>query len=577
MNDKKLNLKWVSDVIGNDYREWNNGDIITIQAQTGTGKTFFITGNKNKEGLIDKIESKSLLYLCNRVELKRQVKLDLLKKFDEIESILADKDSKEIKEINYNSRKIIIDYNKLDKIKEIKNVTVISYHKIANKELDKIYYDKDFTLNDFDYIVCDECHFSLIDPDFNNKTDLVFFKTIRAYYPNSIRIFISATMDEVYRPIKAAYENIKEHIDSNIKFYEYSTNTDYSYINAKYFKDIKDITNLIKNNKTDEKWLIFVTSKDEGKQLKELLNNNNITSEFIHANSISEEKKNISSKGEFTCKVLITTKCLDNGVNIIDREVKNVIINAFDKTTFIQELGRIRIDIENAREINLFIPTLKINNFQGKIRLYEKKKDQVKLFETDRNRFRRIYDRDHDKIYKDLIYLENGEYKYNNLGNSKLRSDINFAYKMQALFKGGIEMEDGTFEYDYGCKDKFAFIKEQLKWLGLEKTFNEDNLITDVVSNETKDGLKTFLEDAYNNNEIFSKDIFLDNFNKILESDSILMKIFNELDAGKIRVKGMKKINELLIKLGYDYIVYSKKETINSKRANYWRIGQTKE
>ena len=37
-----LNLKWVSDTIGEEYKQWRKGDIITIQAQTGTGKTYFV-------------------------------------------------------------------------------------------------------------------------------------------------------------------------------------------------------------------------------------------------------------------------------------------------------------------------------------------------------------------------------------------------------------------------------------------------------------------------------------------------------------------------------------------------------
>ena len=39
---KRLNLKWVTDEIGDSYKEWKKGDIVTIKAQTGTGKTYFI-------------------------------------------------------------------------------------------------------------------------------------------------------------------------------------------------------------------------------------------------------------------------------------------------------------------------------------------------------------------------------------------------------------------------------------------------------------------------------------------------------------------------------------------------------
>lgn len=41
-NGIKLNLKFVSDVIGEDYKKWKRGEIVLISAQTGTGKNYFI-------------------------------------------------------------------------------------------------------------------------------------------------------------------------------------------------------------------------------------------------------------------------------------------------------------------------------------------------------------------------------------------------------------------------------------------------------------------------------------------------------------------------------------------------------
>ncbi len=71
----KLNLKWVTDTIGKEYKQWNKGDIVTVQAQTGTGKTFFV---KNK--LITEMEIyEHMLIVANRINLKRQLKKDLLK------------------------------------------------------------------------------------------------------------------------------------------------------------------------------------------------------------------------------------------------------------------------------------------------------------------------------------------------------------------------------------------------------------------------------------------------------------------------------------------------------------------
>lgn len=75
---KRLNIKRVNEVIGNQYTMWNRGDVVLINAQTGAGKTSFI-----KNVLLDQMQfGERMLYLCNRVSLKRQFKLDLLNKYN---------------------------------------------------------------------------------------------------------------------------------------------------------------------------------------------------------------------------------------------------------------------------------------------------------------------------------------------------------------------------------------------------------------------------------------------------------------------------------------------------------------
>lgn len=69
----KLNLSYVSDIMGETYKKWKPGNIIIIDAQTGTGKNFFI-----ENVLIPWIVDKKLLFISNRTNLKRQVKKRLL-------------------------------------------------------------------------------------------------------------------------------------------------------------------------------------------------------------------------------------------------------------------------------------------------------------------------------------------------------------------------------------------------------------------------------------------------------------------------------------------------------------------
>ncbi|XZJ40581.1 DEAD/DEAH box helicase family protein [Clostridium perfringens] len=252
----KLNLKWINEVIGENYKQWKNGDIIKIQAQTGTGKTRFIIGDRKNYGLVDNLKfNEKMIYICNRTELKRQVKLDLLRKYN--------------KEIKYTyEEKQQVDTEWLDKQTVINNITITSYHAIAEGKLDNLYLNKKNSLDDYKYIILDECHFFLTDSSFYNKTYLPFKELITKSYNKSIRIFISATMQEVNNAIDKASQNNKI-LGRERKIHEYTSNIDYSYLNVKYFKKLEtDIYQLIKNDKSDDKWLIFVTSKEKGESLQ---------------------------------------------------------------------------------------------------------------------------------------------------------------------------------------------------------------------------------------------------------------------------------------------------------------------
>lgn len=457
---KRLNLKWVSDEIGDTYKDWKYGDIVTINAQTGTGKTYFITGNNKEKGLIDNINvEENILYLCNRLELKNQIKIDLMRKYD-IEIPYLDKKGKKV-----------LDIEKIEKITRIKNVTIMSYHQVAEYLLDREYSNKEYRLDIFNYIICDECHYFLTDASFNNKTYIAFKELIETKHSNMIKIFISATIDEVQAGINKYL--------SDSKIHTYSTGIDYSYLDVKYFDDIKNIATIIKNDKTDEKWIVFISSKKQGDKLKELLDNSDVSNSFITANTKTEESLNITKDSTFNCKVLISTKCLDNGVNIKDKNLKNLVVIATDKTTFIQEIGRVRFKINDAPNINLYIYKSYKKAFTTRNEMiYQPKKEDIDLFTRNIDAFKRKYNNDHHKVPTDIFYQDaNNNWRINDIGIVRLDRDIKFAVKMELEFKS----------------DEWAFIKEQLNWLNLGHTFDEINFIENVVDEDDKCDLRGYL------------------------------------------------------------------------------------
>lgn len=304
---KKLNLQWVSDRIGEDFKTWQLGENIAIQAQTGTGKTWFI---KNK--LVNYLGSQErLLLVCNRINLKRQLKMDLLMMYHMAIPYVKDKKGKDTDRI---------DLKALDAIYQIENVTIKSYQSIQQMCLNYEYDGTEIDLN-YDYIVMDEIHYVLIDGSFNNLCRLAYKYLIEKPMPFTIKIFISATMEEIEKPILNALNG------ENTTLRKYETGIDYSYINVKYFKnDLDIIINSIKNDKTDEKWLVFVSKKVDGELIQKSLGDE--ISSFIKSRTKSKELESIVTKSSFNKKVLIATKVLDNGINIEDDKLTNIVVMA---------------------------------------------------------------------------------------------------------------------------------------------------------------------------------------------------------------------------------------------------------
>lgn len=448
----KLKIQWVANTIRDEYKTWKLGDVVIIQAMTGTGKTWFI-----KNVLIDHIkEHERLLFVCNRTHLKRQLKKDLLEKY---------------------GMKVPETLEELDKITTIRNICITSYHAIQERELDKEYgVNKQISTIHYDYIICDECHYILADGSFNNKCRIAYEKLIKNTTHSSIKIFISATMEEIEEPILSMND---KSIGVKPKIHKYTTGIDYSYVNAKYFKELDDIISLIKNDKTDEKWIIFITDLDDSKYIINELGEDKCS--LIKSGTKSEEVTNIINNSQFEKKILICTKAMDNGINIADDKVTNMVVMAWDRVTFIQELGRKRINIEDAQTINLYIPVKSKKSFSCKINNYNFKLNELDLFKNDINKFNRKYDNSLKKIsnMEDIFYKKKDEgWEINKIGRKKLKEDIKFAQYMLDKFKN---------------EGKFAYITEQLSWLQLENTFDESNLIENVVLDEDVETLEEYL------------------------------------------------------------------------------------
>ncbi|MCD8746199.1 DEAD/DEAH box helicase [Clostridioides difficile] len=628
---RKLKLKRVSEIIGEDYKNWKQGDVIKIDAQTGTGKTYFINSVLAKA-----YPNKKILYICNRINLKRQIKLELIKdNGSEFENLKLKNAKFQEYHKNKGTTKMVKNISVLeqfDLIEVIENITVLSYQTLSDQIIKKRFYNSNdssndkFNFNSYDYIIFDECHYLYSDATFNNKTNFIF-EEIFNKPSRAIKIFLSATIEDLEPHIENIFntDNQKDtynldKIRKNLHDKSYSTNRDYSYLDIKYFKTLDTIIQKIQDDNSSNKWLIFVSRIKDASYLKKNLKK--IKTSIIKQGTKSKELESIISQSKFNSKVLIATKVLDNGINIKDENVKNIVIMALDKTTFLQELGRVRVDIDNPYRINLFIPMKNQKTFTNLyFRNYLPRINQLKIFNNEfgneysnnvikkfeknyftsniskkPKNFTRIFNIEFKNVYDDLFYLKKVYYTsdafFDDEKEEYIYSKENYNFSRWTLNRTGtkkliIDFEFASFMAEkFDIEGDFAFIKEQLSWLELSHTFNENNLL-DGISNldinftieEKISELENFL---INNLTIDKKDKkkLEEEKKKKLSQMIIELKSINKKNPYKSNICQVKTVNDFLASNPYKKLHYSIiphrvcKNIENSKSKNYyyWEI-----
>lgn len=388
--------RWVSDMIGDEYKLWRKRDEndiystasrVFIESPTGTGKTYFIL----RYLLPYAAETgRNILYLGNRSALEAQLKRDLGKSTYSIKADEAE-DVTEYKVFLYPEKLV--------------RITVINYQSVIGHMKRGFLSALNHHLFSYYYVIFDEAHFFLEDSLFNSMTWLCLDAILREFHL-SVFIFISATLEEFMFVIRELLPDYTQYPLGPIQnsmmkkdIFHYIAEPRPSKYHPYYYTSDKDLLEAISANVFKEKWLIFVTSKqggrtlaaridsakdrlidqnkskirglkekliekgnEEKKQIRDAIRALNREIERLKKCKISflsaESKrsctwKSIVKNSKFNETILITTKVLDNGINIKDREVQHVVLPFCDKTEFIQMLGRRRM--EEDETINLYI------------------------------------------------------------------------------------------------------------------------------------------------------------------------------------------------------------------------------
>lgn len=339
----------VCEVLREEVNYWNCRDPVQIDAPTGRGKTSFVY-----EVLIPRAieRGKNVLLISNRVAVSVQQKIKIMELLGSpLIGCLTNKGIQQQESFGM--------------------VRVITYHRLPallKEERNKQW------IENLIYVVADEVHFFAADSSFNENCDY-YLKLITSKFQHAIRVYLTATIWDVLHPLVEAEKNNYRDYDIVASpytvyqrgLYRYRFSSNYRYILLNFFDDLEEIKPLILQ-KPDDKWLIFVSSKQEGQTFVANLNSDDQGASakkraaYLDADKKdTDEWRNLLSSSMFETQVLVATSVLDCGINIWDDALKNIVIIADNRTSLLQMLGRKRC--KPSERINLYVRDISRQTF----------------------------------------------------------------------------------------------------------------------------------------------------------------------------------------------------------------------
>ena len=539
MNVGQGNRTFLSDVIGEDYKNWLQGSAIMIKAPTGCGKSYFILHKLLSEyarpSIVNSIGiPRRILYMVNRKILKEQ----LIQQCKEIERKLT---------LRYGTCINIWNYIKIYTYQEIE-------YQLKNGAIDPLgllIKDKDDKLTASYYYttaVYDECHYFYADADFNPGA-MESYNYLTKYLSGVTQIFMSATIENIEKKIRYDLETIMG-IGVPVRD-PYKMAANYDYIDLHYIEDSNEAVKLVEERK-HEKWLIFIDNIKKGKELAKKLGElyepkSEEQIAFIDARYRENEDGSKSMK-ELTVNelvrrsVLIATHVLDNGVSFKDIELRNLIIMADVEEEFIQMIGRKRQDGQNVsvyvckRDRNYF--NTRLNNVNENLKLYNTYKG---LFAKMRPELAQQYILDtmfssekNYRMLKRFCYFKMGFIIMSELSYYKLLG-------LQEFYNRMVKMMEA---------DENAFLKQQAQWLGFSEERIQEFLTRETGNrlNDNKRELLAALEELLEENEQVTYSV--EENKKYLKKNKMVRELFIYFIRGADAEKGDNNIKKMITDLG---------------------------
>ena len=430
-----------------------------------------------------------------------------------------------------------------------------------------------FEAKEYAFVVCDECHYFIADSVFT--TDSAPLVNLPKVFAQSVRIYASATISpvrnvilkmeqvvdlaenfphwEIWPGFRYARNNMISQIHSNhngllqyAAFFEVTgAEPNYSYLHPRILADGQALwDDVIEQHEAHRlhKAVVFVDSKKQGTDCKNKLNQHGISAAFIFSEASSGsysmdelDKKvleEIKAKSRFeSVSVLIATSVLDNGTNLIDKDITHLYISGTEYMAAVQQAGRVRM-YEEGQTLELVIPRRAKSYFSSRISQWNRQENLLdKWLDADA------------KTREDMFW--NGELEF-------LRTK--FSYNESSHPKNSIFMFASLNYYRSDARDTLrrlegspdGYVKKALCWFG----FNLSDAVDESLccQSDAIEQLQTFLE------ETASKPLNKESWANFRQQ----LRLLHEAAGGEVlcsgkkdRTPGTQVIEELLPLYGY--------------------------
>ena len=352
-----------------------------------------------------------------------------------------------------------------------------------------------FEAKEYAFVVCDECHYFIADSVFT--TDSAPLVNLPKVFAQSVRIYASATMSpvrnvilkmeqvvdlaenfphwEIWPRFRYAKNDMISQMYSNstglpkyAAFFEVTgAEPDYSYLHPRIPADGRALwDDVIEQHGAHRlhKAVVFVDSKKQGTDCKNKLNQHGISAAFIFSEASSGaysmdelDKKvleEIKAKSRFeSVSVLIATSILDNGTNLIDKEITHLYISGTEYMAAVQQAGRVRM-YDEGQTLELVIPRRAKSFFSTRRSQWKRQKELLEkwLDATVKTRESMYFNGEADFLKTKFSYNEDSRPKNSIFTFAALNYYIFDASNSIALLEN----------------DPDAYIQKALNWFGFD-------------------------------------------------------------------------------------------------------------